>query len=106
MTTLQEQIESRMDSRPDKHTLAWWHEQFTEVAKGYRGLTHAVNLALAEIEDRDASVKKLQANSVVHLALIEQAEAKIGKLQGEVTQLAEAMEKARGAYAELKQKLR
>lgn len=105
MTTLKEQMQERMDSRPDKHTLAWWNEQFTEVAKGYRGLTHAVNLVLHEIEDRDRTLKAMQTRADLQGEILEESLAAIGKLQAEVAELAETIEKARDAYSDLRKKI-
>lgn len=98
MTTLREQIQERMDSRPDKHTLAWWDEQFANQAKATRGAAHAVNLALAEIEDQ-SEVVKAQGKA------LREAQSAIGKLQAEVVHLKELLEKAREAYTDLKDRL-
>lgn len=103
--TIQEEMKARMESRPDKHTLAWWDDQFETVAKGYRGLTHAVNCVLAEVEDRDSQVKKLAALVESWTEELDAAKAAIGKLQAEVTTLKETVGKAREAYAELKKRI-
>lgn len=102
MPTISEQMKERMDSRPDEHTLAWWQEQFTEVAKGYRGLTHAVNLVLVEEEDRNAKVEELRKLVEAQAKEIQEAKAAIGKLQAEILKYRET---ARKAYSDLKQKL-
>lgn len=104
MTTMKEQMQERMDQRPDAQTLAWWDSMLSEVASGYRGLTHAVNLVLAEIEDRDTAVKALRERVEVQADMLHRANVEIGKLQAEVTLLQESMEKAREAFAELKKK--
>jgi len=103
MPTIADQMQERMDSRPDKNTLAWWESQFTEVAKGYRGLTHAANLLLAEIEDRDDVVNKMHLRLEDQVKELQEAKAAIGKLQAEFV---EFCENSRKAYAELRTKIK
>lgn len=106
MPTLKELMQERMDSRPDKHTLAWWQDQFEQVAKGYRGLTHACNRVLADNEDQFKNIQTL-VKAVTRIDLdLQEANAKIGQLQAELTELKETMDKAREAYAELNKKIK
>ena len=100
--TISEQMKERMDSRPDTHTLAWWNEQFTEVAKGYRGLTHAVNLVLVEEEELNAKMEGLRKLVETQAKKLQEAESAIGRMQVE---LAEFREKSRKAYSELREKM-
>ena len=106
MTTLHEKMQERMDQRPDAATLAWWDERYTEQAREIRGLIRACNLVLAEDEDRDAAVKKLHARVDIQGEELHEANAKIGKLQADVTLLKETVQKSRDAYAELKKKVK
>ena len=98
MTTIQEQMEERLASRPDKETLAYLDSRFDECVDGYRGLTHACNRLLAQMADQDAAVKKLEVLVKAQAQDIHAASVAIGKLQ-------DSVQKARDAYAELRKKV-
>lgn len=98
MKSMAEEFKKREDMKPDQWTLAWWRNQFEEVAKGYRGATHAMNLVLARLEDRDAEVKELQTQLRYYAEGFHEVKVAIGKLE-------ESMEKSREAYSELKKQV-
>lgn len=88
MQKLADEFEAHANERPDKWTLAWWHEQFAKVVQGYRGATHAINLANAGLVDAREQVESLTAKCA---ALEKQAEAdraKIGELSARVDKIA------------------
>jgi hypothetical protein len=102
MTSIQEQMKERMNSRPDEYTIAWWQRQMGEVTKGYRGATHFMQIMSNENADLHAALKELKefaTNTALDLSKIE---AKVGELQAEMTKLQEALKKAREAYGALK----
>ena len=101
MTTLEQQVQERMDQRPDKHTLAWWDSRFDQIVDGYRGLTHATNLVLAQDEDRGVTIADLKKQVESLTQELHETKAAVGKLQADFT---ESMSKVRDAYAELKKK--
>ena len=105
MTTMNEQMQDRMQERPDAATLAWWREQFFDQAKATRGAIHAMNRTHAEIEDQNATVARMGEYLEKLTKRVADAEATIGKLQAEVTLLKESMEKAREAYSELRKQI-
>lgn len=83
-----EQFSERKDMKPDAYTLAWWHEQFQEVVKGYRGATHSVNRAVEAFDDLQAQLKQL-AKRCEELERERKADrAKIGQLQERVERMA------------------
>jgi chromosome segregation ATPase len=102
MTTLQEQMKQRMAERPDATTLAWIDDRFEQVNKGYRGLTHACNVLIAEVEDHTDFVKSLQGQVNSLAEGLHEAQAAIGLLQAEVVELQGLMQKAREAYAAMR----
>jgi uncharacterized protein YukE len=102
MTTMNDLMKEHMADRPDAHTLAWWREMFAEQAKATRGVNHAVHLVLAEIEDQTALVKSLQGQVKSLSEGLHEAQAAIGRLQAETTELQGLMQKAREAYAAMR----
>ena len=105
MESLAEEFRKREAVKPDKWTMAWWRDQFAKQAKATRGATHAMHLALAEMEDRGAETKELRKQVEDESEELTDAIAKIGKLQAEVVKLQEAMGKSREVYSELKKKI-
>ena len=83
--SLTEELKQRLGQKPDQWTLAWWHDQFQEVLKGYRGATHGINRALADYEDACKAIEELRAQ-VKELAA---DRAKVGELQARVERMAE-----------------
>ncbi len=105
MTTIEDKMQERMDQRPDQHTYAWWQDQFEQVVRGYRGLTHACNVVLARIEDRDAAAKELREELRVQGNALREAKVAIGELQAEMTKTSAALVGSREAYRELRDKV-
>lgn len=95
-------MQARMDSRPDAETLAWIDSRFDQVVDGYRGLTHACNLVLARIEDRDAKEKAQEKRIESLEEKLHEVQVLIGKLQAEFTK---SIHKQRVAYSELKKQV-
>ena len=89
MSDLADELEKRMAQKPDKWTLSWWHEQFSEVLKGYRGASHAANCAIAEFADAHKAIEelRLKCQSLEEGRYADQA--KIGELQARVERMAE-----------------
>ncbi len=56
--SLTEELKHRMDSRPDKYTLAWWEKRFDELIQAYRGACHSINLAVANTRDNETKLAK------------------------------------------------
>lgn len=84
--------QQRMASRPDTWTLAWWRQQMGEVVQGYRGATHAINRAIAELED--LAVLRERCERLEQEAAKDRA--KIGELQERVERMAEYLNHQRG----------
>lgn len=82
----------------NKFLMAHCEERLAEIAKGYHGATHAVNRALAEYADCYKACEELRERC----DCLEKNAAAIGKLQEQVAELEEAMEKSRKAYGELR----
>jgi peptidoglycan hydrolase CwlO-like protein len=106
MSSMNEEMRQRMAERPDRQTLAWWDDRFNEQAKATRGVNHAVHLVLAEVEDQTALVKKLEAQLKAVAEVVREAQAAIGRLQAEVTELQVSMQKAREVFAQMKEKVK
>jgi predicted RNase H-like nuclease (RuvC/YqgF family) len=83
-------LQVRLDLRPDQYTLAWWERRFEEVTKGYRGATHSINIAVAEI------AKLTETNEALERELAE-AKVTIGSLQAALTELIARVER-QGAW--------
>lgn len=90
-----DELQKRLDQKPDQWTLAWWNQQFQECLKGYRGATHAVNRSLAEMEDAQAAITALKAQIAVLEADREADRAKLGELQARVDRMAEFLTKVK-----------
>lgn len=83
--SLSDEFQKRMAVKPDQWTLAWWEERFQDIQKGYRGATHAINCAAAELEDAQKKIDTLRES----IASLEADRAKIGELQARVDKMAE-----------------
>lgn len=103
MTTIEQRMKERAESRPDEYTNAWWRRQFEEVATGYRGINHACNCVLAVQEDLQSEVKELRKLVEKQEAKLTLAQSAIGQLQDEMSGLKESYKKAREAYKALKE---
>jgi hypothetical protein len=94
---LSDELQKRLDQKPDQWTLAWWEERFQEVLKGYRGATHGINRSLAEYEDACKAIGELRQSVTKTLEKIledQQADrAKIGELQVRIDRMAEFLTK-------------
>lgn len=91
--SLTEELKHRMDSRPDKYTLAWWEKRFDELIKAYHGACHSINLSVANGRDTDTRQRKSDER-------IEQLErenmnlkADIGEMLSEIAAMKERIEK-------------
>ena len=102
MSTLKEQMQARLDARPDKETLAYLDSRFDQVVDGYRGLTHAANLVLAEVEDRAATINDLKSQIDAQAAEIHDLRVSLGELQSEDT---ETFGKMREAFSALQKRV-
>ncbi|MGH9931018.1 MAG: hypothetical protein ACREA9_17560 [Pyrinomonadaceae bacterium] len=89
MSDMAEELRQRPGVKPDQWTLAWWNERFSEVMKGYRGSTHAVNRALADYEDAQKSIAELRQRCDALEQCRDSDRAKIGELQARVDRMAE-----------------
>ena len=88
MDTLAKEFEQHKDERPDKWTIAWWNQQFREVVTGYRGATHGINRAIAELCDARAEADALKARVAALEHAAESDRAKIGELAARVDKIA------------------
>lgn len=88
MQKLAEEFAKHKAEIPDKWTLAWWHEQFSKVVQGYRGATHAINLANAGLVDAREQVEALSAKCAALERQAEEDRAKIGELSARVDKIA------------------
>ena len=84
-----EELAKRMAAKPDQWSLAWWDQQFSELLKGYRGATHSMNCASAEVADAGKSIKELCQRCEKIEADLASDRAKIGELQARVERMAE-----------------
>lgn len=85
----EDQFSERKDTKPDAYTLAWWHEQFQEVVKGYRGATHSVNRAVEAFDDLQAQLKQVTKRCEELERERKADRAKIGQLQERVGRMAD-----------------
>ena len=88
MESIAKEFEKHANERPDQWTLAWWREQFREVVQGYRGATHAVNRAIAELCDAREEAAKCKAKCEQLEKQAEADRAKIGELSARVDKIA------------------
>ena len=54
--SLTEELKHRMDSRPDKYTLAWSEKRFGELTQAYRGACHSLTLAVANTRHNETQL--------------------------------------------------
>lgn len=97
--TIDERIRNRADQRPDRDTLAWWHDQHEQIVTAYRGLTHACNVLIAEMEDLTEKVNELRGDMKAVKEEQRRVSAEIGRIN-------EAVEGAREAFTELNKKVK
>lgn len=87
--SITEEFQKRQAEKPDTWTLAWWRSEFQEVLRAYRGATHAMNLAQAEVAD----FNKLLREALDRIQTLESDReldrAKIGELQARLDRQAE-----------------
>ena len=76
-----------------------------DIRLGYQGASHAMNRCLAENADVLEAVKELRELQDSSEKRITEVEAEIGRFQEQVSLLEESLEKARGAYKELRGKV-
>ena len=88
MHKLADEFEKHKDERPDKWTLAWWQEQFRDVVTGYRGATHAINRAIAELCDAREEAESLKSRIAELEREAASDRAKIGELAARVDKIA------------------
>ena len=88
MESIAKEFERHANERPDKWTLAWWHEQFREVVQGYRGATHSINRANAELCEAREQVEALAAKCAILERQAGEDRAKIGELAARVDKIA------------------
>lgn len=100
-----EQFQEVADTKPDKFTLAWWQSQWEEVQKGYRGASHGINSCRADYADCQEAIKRMQQQCEALEKQRDETAAEIGRLQAKVMDVEASIEKARMAYAELRDKL-
>lgn len=81
---LAEQLRESIHSMPDKNTLAWWDRRWNDVEKAYRGLTHSLNLAIADMRDKFANVTKLITRMDGLAAENHDLRADVGELQARI----------------------
>lgn len=89
MESIAKQFEQHKDERPDQWTLAWWRSEFAKVVQGYRGATHAINLANAGLVDAREQVDALRAECEALKRQAESDRARIGELSARVDRIAE-----------------
>lgn len=88
MDSLAKQFEQYKDEKPDEWTIAWWRAEFAKVVQGYRGATHAINLANAGLVDAREQVEALRAECEALKRQAEADRAKIGELSARVDKIA------------------
>lgn len=80
---LEELHKERLASKPDAWTYAWLKQKFDEMAKGYLGACHGINLAVVNVrENRElvlALEKRIEAVERENQMLM----ARIGEMQAE-----------------------
>lgn len=99
MSSVADELQKRQAEKPDKWTLAWWDKQFQEVLSAYRGATHAMNLAQAEVADYNKQLREALGRIQAMESDRELDRAKIGELQARIDRHAEfltELKKAKG----------
>jgi chromosome segregation ATPase len=85
----------RMATAPDKWTIAWWNERFTEVITAYRGASHGINLALARTDEFQNAVADLRKRCEELERERDSDRAKIGELTARLQRMAEFLNESR-----------
>ena len=90
---LQAELDRRINAQPDKWTIAWWNDKLTEVVRGYRGATHAVNCCMASCQERSDALEVVRQRCDALEAEREAANAVIGELRAELSEVHERQDK-------------
>lgn len=93
MNSMNDELRQRAAEKPDQYTLAWWKEQWAEANKGYRGATHAINRAIAEIADATTRIDSVEAATDSVRQEQEWIKARIGEIQSSVLALTERVDR-------------
>lgn len=88
MDAIGKEFEKHLSEKPDQWTIAWWRAEFAKVVQGYRGATHAINLANAGLVDAREQVESLTAKCASLEKQAEADRAKIGELSARVDKIA------------------
>jgi len=93
--SLSETLHDRLHDKhkPDQYTIAWWKRCLDELTQQIRGLSHSVNLAVANGRDYWDEIKKEREVNRLLKTELEQANSVIGELSGTLTMLSERVDK-------------
>ena len=83
----------RINAQPDKWTIAWWNDKLTEVVRGYRGASHAINCCMASCEERSDALEALRQRCDALEVELKASNAVIGELRAELKAMHERMDK-------------
>ena len=83
-----------------------WKKERDEIRQGYRGCSHSVNRCNAEYADCWKAVEELRERVTSQAQELREANAAIGKLQGQAVTMEEALRGARDAYSEVKKTIK
>lgn len=86
--------------RENRMVLDWWQKQLTEVKYAYQGVSHVLNMSMADLEKTRKKLLKenreLKDRCEQQEKDLREAFAAIGELQERVDRMAEWMNKQRG----------
>ena len=83
-----------MTTQPDAYSNAWYRKQIT-------GLSQAMNCYMADVSEAQNAIAEMRERGVAMRAAIEDIRAELGRQNGEIEELKEAVQKARDAFREL-----
>jgi hypothetical protein len=92
--TVGHELSESFRSVPTKQVMEWWQKQLTEIQYAYRGVSHTLNMVLAERKEliqRDKERQEMCERLVDELA---DANAIIGKMQMDLQAVSERQDRA------------
>lgn len=90
---ISKELQERLDTVPDRFTVAWFRSEMEEIKKAYRGSSHAVNICIAEYAELWKRHDSLEEHYRSVQGQLDAANAVIGKLRAELVEMRERQDR-------------
>ena len=103
--SLANELSQSLHSKPDPNTYAWFNRKLDELAQGYRGANHSINMAVANTRDNEARITKfaeiIEAFKLEHHDL----RADMGQMMAENSELRDENSALRNEIASIQKRI-